>query len=280
MEIMYPIVIVICVIFGLAIFFINFNKKKQYINGKKVANTKYIKETEYYKTKVKKYKIVSNIIKTISLICIIISSILIARPVTIQTKSEDKYNRDILISLDVSTSESKVNLELVKKFKESISQEESELVDRFKEYLQIAIMSIKNNESKFINKDDESIRSVVTKMANDLIYASLETKKRVLIEDKNLIRINEYSNQAYKDATKIVMGDSEAIEYDIDKRIDEINYLLEEVKEYNKDIAKKMVSEIILDLNFIKNPKTGITSLRLGHFIRDYENANNKEEER
>mgnify|MGYP000422376500 FL=1 len=101
-----------------------------------------------------------------------------------------------------------------------------------------------------------------------------------MIEDKNLIRINEYSNQAYKDATKIVMGDSEAIEYDIDKRIDEINYLLEEVKEYNKDIAKKMVSEIILDLNFIKNPKTGITSLRLGHFIRDYENANNKEEER
>ena len=91
--------------------------------------------------------------------------------------------------------------ELVKKFKESISQEESELVDRFKEYLQIAIMSIKNNESKFINKDDESIRSVVTKMANDLIYASLETKKRVLIEDKNLIRINEYSNHAYKDAT-------------------------------------------------------------------------------
>lgn len=128
MEIMYPIVIVICVIFGLAIFFINFNKKKQYINGKKVANTKYIKETEYYKTKVKKYKIVSNIIKTISLICIIISSILIARPVTIQTKSEDKYNRDILISLDVSTSESKVNLELVKKFKEIIPDIEGDRI--------------------------------------------------------------------------------------------------------------------------------------------------------
>lgn len=120
MEIMYPIVIIICIIFGLAIFFIDFNKKKHYTNGKKVANTKYIKETEYYKTKVKKYKIISNIIKTISLICIIISSILIARPVTIQNKSEDKYNRDILISLDISTSESEVNLELVKKFKEII----------------------------------------------------------------------------------------------------------------------------------------------------------------
>lgn len=171
-------------------------------------------------------------------------------------------------------------LELVKKFEESVPKEEAELVDTFKEYLQIAIMSIKNNESKFINKDDESIRSVVTKMANDLIYASLETKKRVLIEDKNLIRIHEYSDQACKDATKIVTGDSEPIEYDVDERIDEINHLLEGVKEYNKDIAKKMVSETILDLNFIKNPKTGITSLRLSHFIRDYENANNKEEER
>ena len=120
MEIMYPIVIIICVIFGIAIFFVDINKNIQYINGKKVANTKYIRETEYYKTKVKRYKIISNIIKTISLMCIIISSILVARPITIQTKSEDKYNRDILISLDISTSECEVNLELVKKFKEII----------------------------------------------------------------------------------------------------------------------------------------------------------------
>lgn len=118
MEIMYPIVVIVCVIFGIIIFFVNLNKKKQYINGKKVANTKYIKETGYYKNKVKRYKIISNIIKIISLICIVISSILIARPITIQTKSEDKYNRDILISLDISTSECEVNLELVKKFKE------------------------------------------------------------------------------------------------------------------------------------------------------------------
>ena len=121
MEIMYTIVIVICTILGFAIFFINFNKKKQYTNGKKVANTKYIKETEYYKTKVKRYKIISNVLKTISLICLIISSILIARPVTVQSKSEDRYNRDILISLDISTSECEVNLELVKKFKQILS---------------------------------------------------------------------------------------------------------------------------------------------------------------
>ena len=93
MEIMYPIVIIICIIFGVAIFFINFNKKVQYTNGKKVANTKYIKETEYYKEKVKRYKIISNTIKIISFMCIVISSILVARPVTIRTKSEDKHNK-------------------------------------------------------------------------------------------------------------------------------------------------------------------------------------------
>lgn len=128
MEIMYPIVVIICLIFGVAIFFINFNKKAQYTNGKKVANTKYIKETEYYKTKVKRYKIISNTIKIISALCIVISSILVARPITIQTKSEERYNRDILMSLDISTSECEVNLELVKKFRDILPDIEGDRI--------------------------------------------------------------------------------------------------------------------------------------------------------
>ena len=120
MELMYPIAIIICLILSVILFFIKLNKKKVYTDGKKVANTKYIKETEYYKTKVKKYNILSNLIKSLSAICIVITSILIARPVKIQTKSEDKYNRDIILGLDISTSQSEVNLELIEKFKEII----------------------------------------------------------------------------------------------------------------------------------------------------------------
>ena len=128
MEIMYPIVVIICFIIGVAIFFINLNKKEKYTNGKKVANTKYIKETEYYKKKLKKYKIISNTIKILSLMCILISSVIIARPITVQTKSEEKYNRDILIGMDISTSESKVNLELVRKFKSIINDIEGDRI--------------------------------------------------------------------------------------------------------------------------------------------------------
>ncbi len=117
MELMYPFVIAICFGIGLAIFFLKFHRNTKYTEGKKVANTKYIKETEYYKAKVKKYKRVTNIIKILSLANIVMASILIARPITIQTKSETKYNRDILLGLDISTSQAEVNLELIENFK-------------------------------------------------------------------------------------------------------------------------------------------------------------------
>ena len=113
---MYPIAIVACLICSIAIIFWNKTHKSKYSNGKKIANTQFIKETEYYKQKIRKYNLISNTIKILSVIIIIITGVLIARPVTVQEKKEDKYNRDILIGLDISTSESEVNLELIKKF--------------------------------------------------------------------------------------------------------------------------------------------------------------------
>lgn len=85
-----------------------------------MANTQYIKNTKYYQTKLKQYKILSNTIKIFSIICIIMTSILIARPVTYENKSNEKYNRDIIISLDISTSQTKVNLELIKRLQETL----------------------------------------------------------------------------------------------------------------------------------------------------------------
>lgn len=117
MELMYPIVIIVCLVIALIVCFKNLNNKLKYTNGKKVANTRYIKETEYYKAKVKKYRNLSNLIKTLSVLAIVCTSILIARPITVQTKSEEKHNRDILLGLDISTSQCEVNIELINKFK-------------------------------------------------------------------------------------------------------------------------------------------------------------------
>lgn len=121
MEIMYPLIILICIVIVLLIWLVPFNKKVKYTQGKKIANTKYVEQTNYFKIKLKKYKILSNVVKSLSSICIIIIGILIARPITVQNEAEEKYNRDIIIGLDISTSESEVNLELIQKFKQIIS---------------------------------------------------------------------------------------------------------------------------------------------------------------
>ena len=120
MELMYPIAIIICVIIAIAILTINFKRKGKFTTGKKVANTKYIKESEYYKSKIRKHRIYSILIGVISALSICMTSILIARPITKQSKSDIKYNRDIIIGLDVSLSENEVNLELVKKFRKIV----------------------------------------------------------------------------------------------------------------------------------------------------------------
>lgn len=128
MEIMYPIVIIVCLITIVILNFIKFGKKTKYTNGNKIANTKYVKETDYYKKRMKKYKIWSNILKGLSITCIILTSILISRPVTIKSRSEEKYNRDILLGLDISTSQCEVNIELIKKFKEIIPSIEGDRI--------------------------------------------------------------------------------------------------------------------------------------------------------
>lgn len=122
MEIMYPGVIIGCLVLivFILLFLDKFEKKEKYSQGKKVANTKFIKESEYYKTRLKKYNILSKMLLTTNAICIFIASFLVARIVTWQNKSEDKYNRDIILSIDISTSENEVNLELVKKFRSII----------------------------------------------------------------------------------------------------------------------------------------------------------------
>lgn len=128
MELMYPIILIICLITIFILIFVKFNKKQKYLDGKKVANTKYIKETEYYKSKIRKYKIFSTILKIFSVVCIIASSILASRIVIIKTRSNDKYNRDILIGLDVSTSECDVNLEFAKKMRKILPNLEGDRI--------------------------------------------------------------------------------------------------------------------------------------------------------
>lgn len=120
MELIYPWILAIGI--PLLIIGIIWKMKKPdiYITGKKVANTKYIENMPYYKKMVKRYKVLSNLIKGICSLCILVSLILLARPVSVETIDPSQYNRDIFLCMDISGSVRDLDIEILKKFEEIV----------------------------------------------------------------------------------------------------------------------------------------------------------------
>ena len=114
MELVYPFVIFIGIPIIIFLIVLNIKKPHVYKEGKKVANTKYIKEIPYYNDVIKKYKILSYLIKIICIISIFLSLLLLARPATEDTNNNPLYNRDIFLCIDVSQSLDQVNEEVIK----------------------------------------------------------------------------------------------------------------------------------------------------------------------
>lgn len=102
--------------------------KNNYKNGKKVANTKYIENTPYYKKIIKKYKFFSICTKCVCILCIVLSLVLLARPISVDIIEPEQYNRDIFLCLDVSGSVAPLDNEIVKSFKEIVKELKGERI--------------------------------------------------------------------------------------------------------------------------------------------------------
>ena len=122
MEIGYPIIIVLAIVAFIVISIVTRKKKDTYKKGSKIANTKYIKESSYYKNKLAIYKLFSFIVIILISVIIISSAILSSR--IIETKNEENtlYNRDIMICMDVSTSLQDYQREMIKNLKTLVSE--------------------------------------------------------------------------------------------------------------------------------------------------------------
>lgn len=153
--------------------------------------------------------------------------------------------------------------ELTENFKNSIPVEEERLCQAFNKYLLRAIENLKNSDSKFISKDDESISKVLKSIAERLTKGSLDYKKKELLRDKNFEMLSTFSMSANQMAEEILKGKKIEVKFDIDKRIEEMTRLSRLVEEYNKEEAALLLSEGILDLKYVKDPQTDIISLRL-----------------
>ena len=96
---------------------IKLKKPQNYEEGRKIANTQYVQELPYYKKMVKMYKILSIIMKTLCIISILMTLILLSRPAVTEANDKSAYNRDIMLCMDVSDSVNALNEEIVNSLK-------------------------------------------------------------------------------------------------------------------------------------------------------------------
>ena len=121
MEIVYPFVLIIGIPIIIVLCVLKLNKNDSYENGKKVANTEYVKELPYYKEMLEKYKKLTYLIEGICVVSIITTLILLARPAKVDTSENSNYARDIFLCMDVSASVDDLNVELVDNLKSTVN---------------------------------------------------------------------------------------------------------------------------------------------------------------
>lgn len=117
--VLYIGILIFVLLFSL--FFIKFNKKENYKGGKKVANTLYTRDEPYFKRKMLTYRILSVLMTAACVMGIAVSFIMLARPYKTKAVNREKYSRDIILCIDVSTSVDYLNKNLVEELKETVN---------------------------------------------------------------------------------------------------------------------------------------------------------------
>ena len=165
-------------------------------------------------------------------------------------------------------------LKLTTDFEKTIPQKENErteIIEAFKNYLYLAVQTIEESTSKFISKDLESIKSFLNSIASDFDKKDMEYIKRNLLVDKSFEEIRGKSVQIFEMAKSIMLGKRENVEIDVATEIDNMENLLKGVKKCNQKQAEELISEAIVDLQYITHLNEDVLSLRLYHFKKQNE---------
>ena len=179
MEIKYPFLIIVVPSIVILLLFIIKIKKEKFKEGSKIANTSFIKNTDYFKSKMREYKIIKYFSYISFISMIILLSLLLSRPSKVERKNIKKYNRDIIICMDISTSVDELNMELVNNLKETVNKLSGDRVG----------VSIFNTSSVLLVPLTDDYNYVSNSL--DLIHQSLE------LNNYNYSSINISDNYFY-----------------------------------------------------------------------------------
>lgn len=131
MELKYPIFIGLGILFAiiyLVLYFLRKRKIKQFEDGIKIANVFYLEEDAYYKRKKKEYQLYKGLLILCVIATVFSSCVLLARPQRIERITDERYCRDVLICLDISSSVDDVNKQLVHQLKDTVERLNGERV--------------------------------------------------------------------------------------------------------------------------------------------------------
>ena len=155
----------------------------------------------------------------------------------------------------------------IEKFEKTLNENYSnkeELIKAFREYLESNVQA--DLEVDMGDQDrNEFVTEWLIKDAERIINMDIESKERKLFEDMSFFQLKHVSYFLYQKALSkiddpiITMSEEEYKEY---RRV--LNEYYNNVKSFNKKEAKYLLSEALLDANYLFNPETNIMSIRLG----------------
>lgn len=129
MELKYQFMIYIGIVLSVLLVLLFFLKKKKqmrYQDGKKLALVNILEGDPYFKRRKITYQIATFVLLVSVLAAILSSCVLLARPHKTQTMTEQKYSRDIMLCIDISTSVDYLNKNVVKELITTVENLKSE----------------------------------------------------------------------------------------------------------------------------------------------------------
>ena len=122
MEFKYTAVLIVGIVLALIFSLMCFLYKKAGMKGEsvKLANSDLLLTDKYYKKQMVTYYILRAVLVISVCLMIVLTAVLLARPYYVKKIKEQKYNRDIILCMDISSSVDDLNLKLVKDLQDTV----------------------------------------------------------------------------------------------------------------------------------------------------------------
>ena len=259
-------IIITTIIFLLIILLVSRNKKHKIDST--IANTEYIRNTKYYKNKIKIYYLIKSIF-FISFIIALLSPILLIGKLSKYEYINKQVNNDIILCIDVSSSNDESNLSFIDNFKTSPDSRYGVVIFNTSSvnlspltYDYDYINNILNNIKKSIIANKENTDDNLY-IKNYIISGTLDEYKErrtSLIGDGILSCINTFSSNNsnksiilstdYLSAGNEIISIDKSLEIGRNKGINIINSL-DNQNQINKKYTRKKVYKESIKLPFI-----------------------------